>query len=435
MDDYRSKIILNETNKYNKQENTMEKFNLILFSAGKLVSLLGTYIYSFAISLYILRVTGSGVSFALSILLGTLPRVILSPVAGSLSDRVDKRKMIVALDVLSGVIVLLLLASSILYGLKLPFIYTATFLLAIISTFFNNCISAAIPKLVTDKKLVTINSYNRAIDSGSQVLGPILAGMAFGFVSMNLFLLINGISFILSAISEIFIDFNLNKSRNEQKADGNINIKTILSDLREVFAYIKETKFLLLLVLFSMTFNLLLTASLTVVLPFLIINILGMSSIQYGLIEGAFSVGMLLAALIIGKLPEKDKKLKSLTLGIIGMGLTMVMMGVPGLGLFRSMNIYIIFGIYIIMCLLFAFFLLMVDLPMAVVMQRTIPEHMLGRVMGVLGMISSSLMPLGIILAGVTMDIIPAYILYFIAGIYFVASGVFIFKHKAMQEY
>ncbi|MBH1940808.1 MFS transporter [Mobilitalea sibirica] len=415
--------------------SSKEKFNLILFSLGKTVSLLGTYIYSFAISLYILRVTGSGMSFALSILIGTLPRVILSPVAGSLSDRVDKKKLIVILDFLSGTVVLALLTLSFLYGLRIPFIYIATLLLAIISTFFNTCFSAAIPRLVYDHNLVKINSYNRAIDSGSQVLGPILAGLVFGFVSINLFLFINGVSFLLSAISELFINFNLNSSTNQQKPTGNMSMKSIGEDIKEVFAYIKTNKVLCRLIPFSMTFNFLITASLTVIFPFLVINTLKMSSIQYGLIEGAFSVGMLFAAIVIGKLPEKEKKRKDLTRGIIGMGASLIIMGLPGLSFLSGLNTHVVFSLYLIMAVTFAFFLLLVDLPLQVVTQRSIPEHMLGRVMGILAMISSSLMPLGIILAGVTMEIIPAYFLFFITGFYFILSALFMYKSKAMQEY
>lgn len=55
--------------------------------------------------------------------------------------------------------------------------------------------------------------------------------------------------------------------------------------------------------------------------------------------------------------------------------------------------------------------------------------------MGVLGMISSSLSPIGIILAGVTLDIIPAYFIYFVSGIYFIIAAIVLYKNKAMQEY
>lgn len=416
-------------------EESREKFNLILFSTGKLISLLGTCIYSFAVSLYILKATGSSASFAFSILIGILPRVILSPIAGSLTDRVNKRKLIVSLDFISGLVVLSLMVLCLVYGALIPFLYVTTFLLAIINTFFNTCLSAAIPKLVSDKNLVKINSYNRAIESGTSILGPVLAGMVFGFVSLNLFLLVNGISFLLSAISEMFIDFNFNKTQQEPLPEGKINLRAIGQDIKEVFHFIKSNPILSKIIPFSMTFNFLISASLAVVLPYLINNVLGMTSSQYGIVEGAFAVGMLVAALVVGRLPEKEKKRRGLVLGIIGMGLSMIIMGIPGLGFIKNLNIQITFIIYIMLAFLFAFFLISIDLPLSLVLQRTIPNHMLGRVMGVLGMITSSLSPIGIILAGVTLDIIPAYFIYFVSGIYFITAAIVLYKNKAMQEY
>lgn len=435
MENINSSVIISKDTECNKQIESKEKLNLALFSAGKLVSLLGTYIYSFAISLYILRVTGSGMSFAFSILVGTVPRVLLSPVAGSVADRFDRKKMIVGLDFLSGVVVLTLLALSLIYGLKLPFIYATTFTLSVISTFFGTTFYAAIPRLVSDKSLVKINSYSQAIDSGSQIIGPILGGLVFGLVSMNLFLLVNGISFILSGVSEMFIDFNFNKRQEGQKAKGAMSMSAVWQDIKEVFAFIKSNKMLCVVMPFSLSVNFLFSATFAVNWPFLINKVLRMSASQYGFIEGAFSVGMLTAALLIAKLQEKEKKLKGVVLGIFGEGLITIVMGIPGLDILKGFNLTLVFGLYVAAAFLMAFCLLMINMPFTIIIQRIIPNEMLGRVWGVIGTISGALAPLGIILAGICLDLVPAYILFFVTGIYFVISAVFMNKNKTIQEY
>lgn len=421
----------------NVEENlSKEKLNLILFSMGKLVSLLGTYIYTFAISLYVLKVTGSGTSFAFSILVGTIPRVLLSPVAGSLSDRVNKKKMIVGLDFLSGFVLLGLFTLSLIYGVRLPFIYATSFILSLISTFFNNCFNAAIPSLVNDKSLMKINAYSRSIDSVSQILGPVLGGVVFGLISMKLFFLINGISYLLSAISEMFIDFNLNKERVRKVEDKvKMSLGTVWMDIKEVVKFIKGNKILRIVMPFSISCNFFLAASFSVVLPYVINNTLGMSSIQYGMIEAAFPIGMLLAAIIIGKLPEQTNKRKSLFIAIMGMGVASIMMGLPVLDMNISIELQFAFLLYMVLLFAMAIFIAMLDMPLIVVMQRTIPNDMLGRVMGVIGTISAGLTPLGILLAGVFIDIIPAYMVFFVTGIYFVIAAIILNKSKAMQEY
>jgi MFS family permease len=421
----------------NTEENpSKEKRNLILFSMGKLVSLLGTYIYTFAISLYVLKVTGSGTSFAFSILVGTIPRVVLSPIAGSLSDRVNKKKMIVGLDFLSGFVLLGLLVICMIYGIRLPFIYAASFILSIISTFFNNCFNAAIPSLVTDKSLMKINAYGRSIDSISQITGPVLGGVVFGLISMKLFFLINGISYLLSAVSEMFIDFNFNKARvRKLEENTKLNLGTVWMDIKEVLKFIKGNQILSIVMPFSISCNFFIAASFSVVLPYVINNVLGMSPTQYGMIEGAVPVGMLLAAIVIGKLPEQSKKRKSLFIGIMGMGIACILMGLPLMDMYVSLDLQVLFFLYMIVLFGLAIFIIMLDMPLMVVMQRTIPNDMLGRVMGVIGTISAGLTPLGILLAGVFIDIIPAYTVFFVTGIYFVIAAIIMNKAKALQEY
>lgn len=431
------KVTTENEERYGTKENkSKEKLNLILFSMGQLVSLLGTYIYTFAISLYVLKITGSGTSFAFSILVGTIPRVLLSPIAGSLSDRVNKKKMIVGLDFFSGFVLLGLLALTMIYGIRLPFIYAASFILSVISTFFNNCFNTSIPGLVTDKSLMKINAYSKSIQSISQILGPVLGGVVFGLISMKLFFLINGISFILSAISEMFIDFNFNEARVRKIEDKvKMSLGTVWMDIKEVIKFIKGNRILCVVMPFSISCNFFIAASFSVVLPYVINNVLGMSSVQYGIIEGAFPVGMLLAAIVIGKLPEQTKKRKSLFIGIMGMGAACIIMGLPVLDTYISLDLQFTFVLYMVTLFVFAIFIIMLDMPLTVVMQRTIPNDMLGRVMGVIGTISAGLTPLGILLAGVSIDIIPAYMVFFATGIYFVIAAIILNKSKALQEY
>ncbi len=412
-----------------------EKANLSLFVAGKAVSLFGNYIYSFAMSLYILRLTGSGTSFALSIMLSALPGVLFGPVAGFLADRFDRKRMIVTLDFLSGGVTLTLLTLSMLYGLRLSFLYTTTFLLAIISTFFNTTFSAAIPNLVSDRKLVKINSYSRAIDSGSQILGPVLAGVIFGLVSMDIFLLVNGISFVLSAISELFIDFNLNLADPTQSESSPTSKKSIRANLGEVFSFIRQTPLLALIMPLSVSINFLIAASLSVILPFFLNQALGFTSSQYGIVEGAFSLGMLIAALIVGRLPEKPKKRKGLFNAMIGMGFSLIAMGIPGLDVLAHLPKRFLFITYILLAISFSLMLLLVDLPLIVLTQRLIPDHMRGKVMGIWSSISTSLTPLGIILAGLTLELIPAYVSFFASGLYFISVALILYRHRALKDY
>jgi MFS family permease len=184
--------------------------NLLLFSTGKLISIFGTSIYSFAMGLYVLNMTGSGLSFAATLVLGIIPAIIINPFAGVIADRFDKKKMVISMDLLNGIMLIAVFFLSSFYGLSIPVIYITTFMLTVFTTFFGVSLEAAKPNLVSLNRLMDINSISKIIDSFSSILGPMIGGMVFAFVDVKLFIIANGISFIFSAICEIFIDFKFN---------------------------------------------------------------------------------------------------------------------------------------------------------------------------------------------------------------------------------
>ncbi|MBL2323067.1 MFS transporter, partial [Klebsiella pneumoniae] len=87
--------------------------------------------------------------------------------------------------------------------------YTTTFLMTVFTTFFGIGLEAAKPNIVSKERLMSLNSISKIIDSISLILGPMLGGIVFAVFDMKTFIIINGISFILSAISILFINFKL----------------------------------------------------------------------------------------------------------------------------------------------------------------------------------------------------------------------------------
>ncbi|NBI05520.1 MFS transporter [Senegalia massiliensis] len=424
-----------------KNKNSKEQINIILYLTGKVVSLLGTHIYTFAISLYILRTTGSGTSFALSILLSMVPRIILSPIAGSIADKRDRKKIVVSLDILSGIIVLGLVAISSIYGLKLVFIYTTTFLLSVVNTFFDVTIGAAIPNLVSDKKLVKINSYTQASTSLSAIMGPILGGLAYGLVSLKLFLIINGFSFICSAISEFFINFKYNirdnNEQDEESEDTEISegIKSLFKQINEGVQFIRDIKPIYSLMKFALLFNLLINSTLAVIMPFIINDTLKMSSTQFGVIEGSFSLGVLVTSIIVGNLPEREKKFKILVIGTAMMGLMLIFIGVPTIGGLKYLNNQIHFIYFIIVMMTFSIFMILVNIPISVAMQRMTPDKMMGRVMGTMNTLAGGIAPLGVIISGLLLDSVKPYIIPIISGSIIIIASLIMSKNKNLKDF
>jgi len=90
-------IIKDQINAFNRRAIS----NLLLFSLGKFVSIFGTSIYTFAIGLYVLKVTGSGLSFATTLFFGLVPIILFNSIAGVMADRFDKKKVVIFMDLLN----------------------------------------------------------------------------------------------------------------------------------------------------------------------------------------------------------------------------------------------------------------------------------------------------------------------------------------------
>lgn len=231
-----------------KEMKKSVKKNIMFLLMGKFVSVLGSQIYSFAISLYVLSITGSGLSFSLTLALSTLPRVIFGPISGVIADRVDRKKMVVAMDIISGLVVIGLFSLSIIDELRLVYIYSTTFLLSTCSIFFNTPLTASLPNIVDDENLTRINSLSQTIESISSIAGPFIGGIVYAIMDIKTFLVINGISFIISGISELFIDFKLN-SRGRVLEESNMEKEKVsfFVDLKEGIRYIASQKWLIVL--------------------------------------------------------------------------------------------------------------------------------------------------------------------------------------------
>ena len=148
-----------------------KNFNILVL--GQIISLFGSSIQRFALSLYLLDLTGSASVFATILAISMIPVVLISPIAGMLADRGDKKKLMVLLDVLSAV--LLMAYAGVVFNSNdhVFIIATVMVLLSTISTIYQPVVSTCIPVIVADENLVRANAIIQQVSSLSNFLGPI----------------------------------------------------------------------------------------------------------------------------------------------------------------------------------------------------------------------------------------------------------------------
>lgn len=410
-----------------KLEKTIKR-NIVLFALGNAVSSLGTYMYNFAIGLYVLKLTGSGSLFAIAVLFGMIPRIILSPFAGALADKVDRKKMAITMDILSGILLLSMFALSQFTALTLTYVFISSALLTVFNTFFGVSIGASIPNLVDEERLLKINSIRAMVDSLSQLAGPLLGGLVYATIGIKLFLLVNGISFICSGISETFINFNIfNKTISDKTKSENM-----ITSMKEGFKYLKNHDLLIGILKYALFINFFATG-ISIILPFISVEELNATPTEYGILQLGFPLGFLVMSALYSIIKKDTKNIfKSTAKGMLLFGIAYICFSLPTSPLLINSHNIFKFSLIFLISFFMGVIILSINIPLQVMMQKSIDDEYRGRVGGVMSMASQLISPLGLIIYGFLIDHVDSFILPIVSGILVILISLIMFNDKKM---
>lgn len=386
------------------------KRNIILFLTGKLTAVLGSSIYGFAIGLYILAETGSSLNFSITLFVSILPRILLSPIAGTLSDRIDRKKIIIISDFACAVWLLVIFIIFTFLTQHIWLLFLATFILSSLNTFYSTAVTSAIHNMVGSDYIQKAISLNQVAVSISTILGPVLGGVLFGFMSISTFMIINIIAFTFSGIVSIFINYHLFSEKKVEAKE-----ETFFSELKIGLTYVKQQSFIKNLLFIAVFLNFWF-AVFPVALPYLVLTVRGMESYQLGIIEGSFSIGMLIISIVLAQMKEIKNKKRSIFGGLVGLSSMLILLGIPSVpGLSNLPNMFF-FPFLITIVLLLASFIMLINMPVMVLLQKSTPDHYRGRVMSLVETGASCMTPLGFIVFGYLLEFTPVWFLLLICG-------------------
>lgn len=175
-----SNIILNENNINEKKAPTkLWNLNFLLLWQGQLVSLLGDNIYNIAIKFWILERTGSTGIMALISATANLPRIFVSPFAGTYVDRHNKKRIIVLSDIICGVFVTFVGIATIMGFVKVWMVVVTGIIIGTCNCFFNPAIDSTMPEIVPKDKLIRANSAFSSMNTATGIISNALGGFIF----------------------------------------------------------------------------------------------------------------------------------------------------------------------------------------------------------------------------------------------------------------
>lgn len=374
--------------KLNEERKGVWNKDFILLWQGQLISFLGDVIYSFAIGFWVFEKTGSSGIMSLVTASAMVPRLLLGPVAGVWVDRWDRKKIIVLTDLIRGIIFTIVGVMAFTGRLEVWMVFIAGILSSICSSFFGPTISSVKPDLVDKDKIVKANSIFGLSQAGSNTLGAMASGVIYAFLGAPFMFLFDGISYLISAFTELFINVPKVYKKDEKES--------FKKEFKEGLSFVWGFKVFRIVVLIYASLNLFCNAGMILLVPlFRQETYLGVT--RYGIMEGVASIGAMIGSLLLTVITIKPNKRYRL--------------------LCTSFIVEV--SLFTIMPFTRSFLPILIGAPIAIgfnmigntlwdsVCMIAVPEDMRGKVFSLMETICMGLSPLGIIIGGVLGQIMP----------------------------
>ena len=389
-----------------------KNFSLLMF--GKITSLIGSTMQSFALSLFVLATTGSATKFASILAIAMIPQLVLGPFAGVFVDWFYRKKILIILDIMSGIAVSVFIFIYFISGkISIGYIYALVIILSLISTLFQPALQTIIPSIIKKEDLVEANSMNSLIMGIGNLIAPAIAGVLYGSLGLEIICILNASTFFISAFSECFLIIPRNSYDKKE-----LNLKVFLSDFSNGIKFSFGNKKVTSIVTLAMILNFGL-GSLTIGSTFICKKILMVSDFQYGITDSVMVAAMMISSVISGYLGKKYSVGKNLYISLLFTGVGASCAGIvafkPLLEFFNTS--FIPYLILLAFAAVIGLFLGIANIFVGIYFQTVVPLEYMGRVSTVQGTISMAAMPLSSIIFGILFDKVNTTLIFAISGI------------------
>ena len=267
--------------------------DFILLLQGNAVSTIGDLMYSVAIGYWVYEQTGSSGLMGIMSAISMFVTMFLSPFSGSIVDKCNRKWVLVGMDIMQGVVMLGIGLLAYLDKLNIPGVLIAAFLAALGSVFYSPAANTLMIDIIPHDDMVRGQSIFSGSNALINMVGTAFSGVMVAFFGVPLIVIINGLSNLYSAVSELFIHVPRTVQQGAQ-----VSAKSILRDSKEAVRMIFSDKCLQLFVPCALLLNLLAAGPLTLVLPFCMEK--GFTVDMYGYLMAIWTAASLICVLVLG---------------------------------------------------------------------------------------------------------------------------------------
>ncbi|BBJ28380.1 MFS transporter [Athalassotoga saccharophila] len=373
--------------------------NFLLLFFGRLISTAGSAIFFVAIVWAAATKVGGVGPVSLVLMATAIPSAIFSPFAGVLADRKRKKWIVIFTDLISGIVLFLMLIFLNAEFGQLWILLGVVFTIQILSTFFNPALQSLVPLIVKDEELSNANALLSMTGSISQLIGMAIGGILIAVFGLYGAILVDGVSFIFSGISEIFLEVD------EVKKDSKKGLGSIFSEIKEGFAVVFRKADLGGLIVTESIIDFFGTP-IFIFLPLIITRYMNGGSAQYGLMQSLMGVGTIVASVLLSFMPEPKRKFFLMAISTFILGSCMSFIGI-------KQSYFVLAPALLIL----GFFSGIANVIQNVILQRSSPKEVRGRVFSFRSTLNSGLRPVSYGFAGLISTLFPITTLLVYLGI------------------
>ena len=268
---------------------------------GQMTSQIGDSLNRVALLWFVYQMTGSAMKMVMIGLFQTIPPLILGPVVGVYLDRVNKRSVMIGVDVARTLLVLLIPLLYACNELTLERLYVAVFLLAVVSTIFGPALSSAVPQIVRRDQLTAANALLQTTTNIGLLVGPLVGGVGIALIGSQNVLYADAATFFVSALCLMGVRVRIPEvSPHDQKFRG-----TWGQELMAGVRFVCFTQTVLVLMLAAALYSLG-AGAFAFMLPMFAEQNLGAGAVEMGVLWSALGAGMLATSIWLASLAQGD---------------------------------------------------------------------------------------------------------------------------------
>ncbi|MGF7048707.1 DHA3 family macrolide efflux protein-like MFS transporter [Paenibacillus sp. DS2015] len=389
--------------------------------AAKIISRFGDSIDSIAYSWMVYLLTGSKVLMGTLFAINFVPGILFSLFTGVLVDRWNPKLIVMIADASRGFVVII---TGLLYwqGILQPWhLFMFTFINSTFECFATPAEMSLVPRILPKHHLLRGNSFSSTSARIAELAGLAAAGALIGFVGVSGALIIDGLTFIISAllISCVAVPADPTSQSNTLSTQPT----TYFEEFKIGFKFITAHKLLLIIMCVATFVNLCLT-------PFNVLNtvyvkeLLHAGPIGLSILGVSLITGMIVSGLWLSIKGSSFKKSSLIVCGFIILGVNYALLFIP-----------VTFPIYpLYSAAIFSFGMgiavPLVSTPTATYLLEVTPKEMLGRVGSLFNMVCTCAIPVGSLLAGIIAEYIPVHMLYFVLGSILMIPAIYLVRQK-----